>query len=500
VSIPVVCPGDIDGDGYNDFAIASATGSASIRLDVVSGFSAGLLYTMTWSSCGLPGVRMIAPSDVDGDGIRDLVIGLPVDSTCSPPAIGLLELRSGATGALIAQASGAAASDGFATSIASVGDLDGDGAADLAVGAPAIQLGLPGSVQVLSGATLAPLFTVIGTNPGQGLGTAVAGIGDVTGDGIPDFAATEGVSTALLPVVRLFSGAGGAAIGTIASPPLPVSGFGTGIAGVGDVNGDGMPDIAVSAPWTTLSTTGTPNYVGEVFVFSGAGGPPLFTVRGRYANESLGWTLTGLGDRNEDGLADIFAGAGTSSGPHGEILSFAGVPSGSHVIGTSCVLASGRKPSLFAFGGDPTSSVGNPAFGLIVSNGTAGCAGAIAAGLSASSWNGVSLPIGLGPVLSGCSQYVSIDALVAFVLSGPAGGLGAVPFPIPVPVAPNLAGATVHFQASVADSPLAALPGAVTRGLTNRAQVRAQLRAEFSLCDSEVGRTLDVASRPWDLG
>jgi FG-GAP repeat len=462
--LPVVCPGDIDGDGYKDFAVASAAGLASIELRVVSGFSAAVLYTMTWPKCGLSGVRMVASSDVDGDGIRDLVIGLPVASACSPPAIGLVELRSGATGALIAQASGAAASDDFAASLASVGDLNGDGVADLLVGAPATALDLSGSVLVRSGTTLAPLFTITG-NPDQGLGTAVAGIGDVTGDGIPDFAATEG-QPLYLPVVRLFSGAGGAAIGAIPSPPAPVAGFGSGIAGVGDVNGDGMPDIAVSAPWTTLSTSPPPNYIGEVFVFSGAGGPALFRVPGRYANENLGATLASLGDRNDDGLADVFAGAGYTSGAHAEILSFAGVPSGSHVIGTACVLASGRKPSLAAFGGDPTSSVGNPAFGLIVSNGTAGCPGAIAAGLSTSSWAGVSLPLALGPGLPGCSQYVSVDALVAFVVPGPAGGLGAVPLPISVPVAPSLAGATVHFQAYLADSPLATLPGAVTRGLT----------------------------------
>jgi FG-GAP-like repeat/FG-GAP repeat len=469
-SLPVARVGDVDGDGYQDLAAAAATGyvppaSNAVRLDVVSGLSGAVLHTTTWSGCGMTAVRMIAPADYDGDGIRDVVIGLPVtpSSGCSTGP-GRLEVRSGATGALWGIVVSPTLSDGFATSVASLGDLDGDGVIDLAVGAPETQIGLPGSVQLFSGATLVPLFSVTGTGPGQGLGTSVAGVGDVDADGIPDFAATDQQPnwTQNVPV-RLFSGAGGAPIGILPAGPSAL-GFGKQVAGVGDVDGDGTPDIAVSAPMTNVSSPYA--YAGgEVFVFSGTGGPPLFSIRGKLGSANFGTTIAPIGDWNQDGLADVFVAAGGAY-VLAEVGSFAGVPTGSQVIGSPCMLASGRKPSLAAFGGDPTSATGNPAFGLVVSNGGAGALGALAIGSSTTSWGGASLPLPLAPALPGCSLYVSVDNLIPFTLGTGLGGLGAIQFPMPVPVAPVLAGTTVHLQAYVADSGAAALPGAVTRGLT----------------------------------
>jgi hypothetical protein len=299
------------------------------------------------------------------------------------------------------------------------------------------------------------LFSVTGTAANQGLGAMVAGIGDVSGDGIPDFAASDLQTYPAQSVpVRLFSGAGGAPLGVLSVPSA--AGFGARVSSAGDVNGDGTPDVAVSAPLANATVAAT----GEVFVFSGAGGALLFSVRGTMANETFGSGLGPIGDRDHDGLADVFASSGAL--PRARVIGFAGVPAGSHAIGSGCALTTGRTPSLAAFGGDPTSATGNPFFGLIVSNGSPNCAGALAAGLSTTSWGGASLPVALGPALAGCSLYVSVVTLTAFLL-GPG---GAIQFPASLPASPGLAGATLHFQAYVADSQLSVLPGAVTRGLT----------------------------------
>jgi FG-GAP repeat len=473
--LEVACVGFVDGDALQDLVVATviqvppSTVATTVRMDAISGATGMVLHSTVWTGCE-PRIRLLAPADFNGDGVRDVVVGLP--SACTLGMVpGSVEIRSGATGGLIQQTTGLAA-DGLAGSIDAVGDVDGDSVVDLVVGAPAANTGTvvaAGAVRILSGATLFTLFSVWGTTASQGLGASVAGIGDVDGDGIPDFAAadTQAGPTSSVPV-RMFSGAGGAPLGTLSAGPS-VPGFGYRVRGAGDVNGDGVPDVAVGAPTAPGSNPAIPS-TGEAYVFSGTGGPPLFVVRGTQPAELFGTVLARAGDWNRDGLDDLLV---ASSGDpfntmvaHADVVSFAGVPAGSQVIGSPCTLASGRKPSLAAFGGDPTSATGNPFFGFIVSNGSAGAVGAIAAGFSTSSWAGAALPLSLAPALPGCTLYVSVDNLVPFTLGTGLGGLGALTLPIAVPAAPGLAGTTAHLQAYVADSGTAPLPGAVTRALT----------------------------------
>ena len=146
----------------------------------------------------------------------------------------------------------------FAEAVAGIGDVNGDGAPDLLVGAPFQILGgnlNQGRAFVFSGADRSLLLTLDHPAP-QGLalfGSAVAGAGDVNRDGRPDLlvgAPGQRVGgRADQGQAYVLSGADGRLLLTVDNPtPQADAVFGAALAGAGDVNGDGLPDLLVGAP------------------------------------------------------------------------------------------------------------------------------------------------------------------------------------------------------------------------------------------------------------
>ena len=88
---------------------------------------------------------------------------------------------------------GEAAGDGFGIGVSDAGDIDGDGADDLVVGAWQHAGAAPsgGKLYVLSGATGAVVRTITGAKEGETLGFDTTTLGDVDGDGTPDFLVTS---------------------------------------------------------------------------------------------------------------------------------------------------------------------------------------------------------------------------------------------------------------------------------------------------------------------
>ncbi|MCP3936626.1 MAG: hypothetical protein GY708_14765, partial [Actinomycetia bacterium] len=233
-------------------------------------------------------------------------------------------------------------SDRFGYSLASIGDVDGDGIADIAVGALYDDDGGPdrGAVYVLflnaDGTVKAEqkISSLTGglTGPLDDLdyfGWSVAGIGDVDGDGITDIAvgaiSDDDGGSNRGTVYVLFLNAGGtvkaeqkisSTTGGLTGPLDSGDLFGTSVAGIGDVDGDGITDIAVAAEGDDDGGS----YRGAVYVlFLNADG----TVKAEQKISStvggltgpledldyFGSSMAGVGDLDGDGIADIAVGA-----------------------------------------------------------------------------------------------------------------------------------------------------------------------------------------------
>ena len=197
----------------------------------------------------------------------------------------------------------------FGSALAEVGDIDGDGVPDLAVGADGQFVGgreAQGQVFLFSGATGQRLRTLDNPTPQEGarFGFALAKVGDMDGDGAPDLAVgafEQAVGGRFAQgQVFLFSGATGQRLQPLNDPiPQELARFGWALAGVGDVDGDGVPDLAVGAPFQHVGS----NLIrGRVFLFSGATGQRLQTLK---AAEGLGFALAGVGDVDGDSVPDL---------------------------------------------------------------------------------------------------------------------------------------------------------------------------------------------------
>lgn len=260
------------------------------------------------------GFAVAFPGPLDGSGLADLAVGAPDASPGGMPRAGSVFLFSTRTGALLRRLDGTTADQFLGFAVAGVGDVDGDGIPDLLVGAPGATVGSrrdAGQAFLFAGADGSLLLTLSGEAEWDQFGWSVAGAGDVDGDGVPDLlvgapsADPGGRQDA--GSVYLFSGATGALLrrfdGTAAGDAL-----GFAVAGVGDVNGDGIPDLAAGA---ITASPGSLSAAGEVRVFSGAGPayPLLAVIPGAAAGDAFGWAVTGGGDLDGDGVPDLIIGA-----------------------------------------------------------------------------------------------------------------------------------------------------------------------------------------------
>jgi hypothetical protein len=313
--------GDLNADGYDDLAIGSwrngAQGAEAGKVLILYGGNPPdavpdrVLYG---SAAGARLGRSLAGGDLNGDGVDDLAVGAPGIGA------GSVYLYFGGSpfdpvSDLTLAGSGNA--ERFGIAVACSGDLDGDGAGDLAVGAD--RANVPntwaGAVRVFRGGNVlnaTPDFTLTGESGGNFFGLAVARAGDVDGDGEDDLlVGAEGYNSGgtIIDAGRAYLFRGGPAFDS--TPDLTITGLageeflGSAVAGGVDLNRDGKDDLAIGVP-------GAAGDAGAVRIYFGAN--PLNntlddSIAGEAAGDNLGQAVALVDDADRNGAGEALAGA-----------------------------------------------------------------------------------------------------------------------------------------------------------------------------------------------
>lgn len=241
------------------------------------------------------GTSVAFVGDTNGDGFSEYVSG------AIGVAPGHVYLFDGASGAILNTFTGAVQSFGF--SVAGLGDLNGNGIPDFAVGSEP----LAGGVYVYE--TNGNLLLTIAPPPQNTgfFGWDIANAGDLTGDGVNDILITSAVLGA--GTTYIYNGATGVLINSLPQ--------GYSVSGFVDLTADGIPEFIVGSPYSATLPFPPGGAFGRAFIYNGATFASLVTlVAGTGAiNDLFGVDVVNAGDYNGDGVNDIIVGAPGLGGP-----------------------------------------------------------------------------------------------------------------------------------------------------------------------------------------
>ncbi|WP_329571943.1 FG-GAP repeat protein [Streptomyces sp. NBC_01361] len=331
---PSGLPGDFNGDGYRDIALTAGTATVSGtymagRAAVVYGSSAGLntakRTVLSQASTGIPGTPetedtfgdSLATGDLNGDGYADLVVGAPNEKTGTDTHAGAVTIvwgsASGLSGGTTVTDPRPTKHDYFGATLA-VGDFDGDGHDDLAVGSTGSTVDIIRGGFTKSGTYSGTSTVTTALDPNATSGSLAAG--DTNRDGVDDL------------VVQGYAPYGEGADDQYAATylflqpvtaPSAITLPGAYAAAVGDLNKDGYGDVVLGNP---LDKTSDPGGAlgGKVTVLPGSATGPALTAQKSYTQATAGvpgtaeamdrfGTSLSVGDANADGYGDLAIGS-----------------------------------------------------------------------------------------------------------------------------------------------------------------------------------------------
>ena len=335
--------GDLDGDGDIEVGVGA-------RNDPTGGSAAGAVFVLDGPVLGLysgaqavarlfgedagdsAGISLSPAGDVNGDGLADFLVGAPnvADGGISAgaaylilgPAVGdtHLDLAS-------ARIFGEAEYEYAGQRIADLGDLNGDGFDDIGVASPSSDLGAEsgGAVAIFTGPlsgdhlTRSAPWLLAGLAAGDHAGSALAGAGDVDGDGYADLlvGAPDQNGVGVDAGAAYFLRGGVAPSSSLSAPDAIFLGrmagdhAGNAVDGAQDVDGDGFIDLLIGA---SIEDSGGIN-AGAAYLVRG---PTLGTYNlgdadagfiGEAESDLAGFSVSGLGDASGDGRGDLLIGA-----------------------------------------------------------------------------------------------------------------------------------------------------------------------------------------------
>jgi hypothetical protein len=354
---------DINSDGRPDYAIAAPNQGSGVEGDlyVYSGATGGQIYHLDGWYYRTFGELSLVP-DCTGDGVSDLAVGY--SGVGNYANVRVYNAKTGVLWKTLTSPIPSGDPSSFGTAVAGLPDVTGDGKGDIAVGSPdAAPSGAAGAgrVYVFNGVT-GLLYDTISSTDSQAdgrFGSSVAGITDISGDGRGDIiigADNEMVDGAGVTCgqVHVHSGATGNWIRTLNSTD-PESGgdFGFAVASCADISGDGLPDIIVGAPQEDVSATER----GRCYTFKASDGSLIdeFTAPGTNA-ERFGDSVSAAFDVNKDGKSDLIVGA-----PSTDVGAFAAAGTAylyRPIDNDSCTLLLGGGPITVTAGTHPFTTVG----------------------------------------------------------------------------------------------------------------------------------------------
>jgi hypothetical protein len=312
--------GDFNGDGTTDHVALNTTANT---VQIIDGSTNSPIGTLLTGASGTTANSIDGVGDINNDGYADFVYGSPTAGTAGEYTVVNGMASSHSTSTLTP----GSPADAVGTSVAGIGDVDGDGKSDYAVSAPGVDTGGVNRGAVIYQYGNGSNTATVGHVNNMELGSHVAGLGDVNGDGFSDIIITAENNVGGNYEAYILTGSAGGITTTTAgqitiSTPYEIVAGGA----VGDINGDGFDDIAISlkmgADINTFIIGGLTSLPGTIDMTFLEDPSKALKLHHSGAGGAAHYQVTALGDTNGDGLDDIQLGVvgGQQFVVHGSVV------------------------------------------------------------------------------------------------------------------------------------------------------------------------------------